>query len=146
MLHNINRCNPLQVRLQRPGKTHRKMQSVFIFLFSIKRKPWIWTVSYSCMMLTALYFIYVVWCRPTTLSTLCVYCVTNLWNECFIITDEGLSETTNYTEANNLEWIWYKEDTEHWTNFIWIGYLLLLIMTTFVIHDDDFNHSLDLYI
>ncbi len=34
----------------------------------------------------------------------CVYCVTNLWNKGFIITDV-LSEMANFTEVNNFEGI-----------------------------------------
>ena len=48
-----------------------------------------------CVMVTALHVLYVLVCG-TIISWFCEYCVINLWNECFIITDDNTEQGTGF--------------------------------------------------
>ncbi len=70
----------------------------------------------------------------TILFLFCVDCVTNLWNECFIITD-GLSETALQKRMPNMG---------RAVNGLVIQICLLrVIMTYFGLYKANLNHSLD---
>ncbi len=80
----------------------------------------------------------------TTLFLFCVYYVTNIWNECFIITD-GLSEM-----ALQKSIILNESNEKRMPNMgravsgLVIQLCLLWVITTsFVIYNADLNHSLD---